>query len=100
MSEAEGPADQPGERTAAVLPIREGLELVADVQREALDYFKDRLAAYGGPDMIGVCFTVHDKNGRCTSFSYAAPDRMPNALLEAQASVVLADAAIQGSSGQ
>lgn len=84
---------------AAVLPIREGLDLVADVQREALDYFKDRLAAYGGPDMIGMCFTVHDKDGRCVSFSYSALEGLPNALLEAQAAVVLADAARGGSCG-
>ncbi len=84
---------------AAVLPIREGIEPSIDVQREALDYFKDRLAAYGGPDMIGVCFTVHDKNGLCVSFSYAALEGLPNALLEAQAAVVLADAARGGSWG-
>ncbi|WP_226018667.1 hypothetical protein [Novosphingobium sp. FKTRR1] len=85
--------------SATVLAIRDGLELVADVQREALDFFQDQLAAYGGPDMIGVCFTIHDANGRCASFSYAAPDRYPNALLEAQAAVVLAEAARDGSAG-
>lgn len=84
---------------AAVLPIREGLDLVADVQREALDWFKDRLASYGGPDIVGVCFTIHDKDGRCTSFSYAALDGLPNAWLEAQAAVVLADSARAGSAG-
>lgn len=85
--------------SAAILPIRDGLELTADVQREALDFFIDRLAAWGGVDMIGVCFTIHDRHGRCISFSYAAPDGFNNALIEAQASAVLADSAIKGSGG-
>lgn len=84
---------------AAVLPIRKGIEPELDVQREALDWFKDRLAAYGGPDMIGVCFTVHDKDGRCVSFSYSALEGLPNALIEAQAAAVLADSARAGSAG-
>ena len=94
-----GEASEGGGDRRVILPIRDGLELVADVQHEALSWFKSQLAAYGGPDMIGVCFTIHDANGRCTSFSYAAPDRFPNALLEAQAAAVLADAARAGSRG-
>lgn len=85
--------------SAAVLPIREGLEVRADVPREALSYFADRLAAYGGPNMVGVCFTIHDANGRTWCWSYAAQEGLPNAWLEAQAAVVLADAARAGSAG-
>ena len=87
-------------KTGLVLPIRDGLELTCDVQREALDYFKAMLAEYGGPEMIGLCFTIHETKGRCTAFCYAAPDQFPHALLEAQAAIVLANAARADSAGQ
>lgn len=85
---------------ATILPIRAGLKLTADVQREALDWFKDKLAEYGGAEMIGVCFTIHMRDGLCTSFAYAAPEGLPHAMIEAQAAVVLAHHARQSSCGE
>lgn len=86
--------------SAAVLPIREGLEPTLDVQREALDWFKDMLGQYSGPDLMGVCFTLHMADGRCNSFSLAFPAAMPNALIEAQAAVVLAGVARDSGRGE
>ncbi len=86
---------------AAVLPIRDGLELVADVQREALDWFKTVLAEHSGADLTGVCFTIHHADGRCTGFSYSALDKvLPNALIEAQGAVTLTGMARESAKGR
>lgn len=85
---------------AAVLPIRAGIEPALDVQREALDWFKDMLVTHAGPDLIGVCFSMHSADGRCNVFSLAFPATLPNALIEAQAAAVLAGVARDGSRGE
>ena len=76
MSEAEHPA---------AVPIRDGLEPQMDVPREALSYFKQSLAEWSEDDLMGVCFTLHHRNGTCFQFSYCAPDGLPNKWIEAQA---------------
>lgn len=93
-------AEQGADDGAAVLPIREGIEPTLDVQREALDWFKDMLVTHAGPDLIGVCFTMHSVGGRCKAFSMAFPANLPNVLIEAQAAAVLSGVARERSQGQ